>query len=108
MQEVQHGPILLYDVYEKSERLFVHRRTQLAVEAGKPLPIDRIVLLESSDIEPLADELRREILDAFVLQHPLRLRGQNVWPTQLAGGSFRQQLGIGQAGPQEITQPAGQ
>ena len=79
---------------------------QLVAELREALAIDRVVLVEAPEVEPVAAELRGQPARALVFQHAAHLREQHRFVAQIAGGGARRQLGVRHARPQEVAQPA--
>ena len=73
VQHVEHRAVVAHDVGDEPYRLFEHRGAQLVAELGEALAIDRVVLVEAPEVEPVAAELRGQAARALVLQHPADL-----------------------------------
>ena len=86
VQHVEHRAVVANDVADEPDRLLEHRVAQLVAELGKALAIDRVVLVEAAEVEPVASELGGQPARALVLQHPADLGEQHRFVTQLAGG----------------------
>jgi hypothetical protein len=92
----------------KPDGLLEHRLAQIVVKLGKRSRSTEVDRFEAAEIEPVAAEFGGQPAHAVVFQHAARLRQQHVGPLQIARRGVRQQFLVGHAGPQEITQPAGQ
>ena len=106
-QQVEHRAVVAKQVLEKPDRLLVHVAAQRG-ELGEALLVFVVVLVEPTDVQPLAGELFSHTPSTRVVEHAPRLAKQHVVVRQLTACRRLAKRGVRHRGPQEITQPRGQ
>ena len=71
--EVGQGTVPFCKVHKEPDRLFIHRLSQFRVENGKSFPIDRVVLLKPSKVQPVSEKLGGEPTHSCILHHAANL-----------------------------------
>ena len=108
VEEVGEGAVGAQDVVEEADGFLEHGLAQGVVEGGEADAVDGVVFLEAAEVEPVAAELDGESADAVVLDHALRLGGEDFGTMQGAGIGTREQGGIRRAGPEEVAEAVGE
>jgi len=108
IQQIQHGAVVPDGILHEPYRLLEHGLAQIVREARETFSIHRVVCFETPEIEPITGELGGHPDRPLVFQHASNLRRQNILRLQIAGRCVGQQLPIGHARPQEVTEPARQ
>src|SRR5579862_1331219 len=103
INEVQDRPVASGNIDEESQRFLEHGFTQIVGKILEPLSVDGVVLLETTEIEPVAGELRGQAADTIVTEHALGLREEYGRLVQVTGSGMREKLCVGHAGPEEVT-----
>src|SRR6266576_6304247 len=86
VKKIEHRAILFYDIEYETNRLLEHGAAQFIIECREAFPIDRVVFLETAEVEPVTSEFHRQIANMNIFYHSPRLRDKNVGPVQIAGG----------------------
>ena len=107
MEQLAQGTLLPHEILEGRDGLRIHRRLYFLRKFREADGIDAAKFVEAVKPEPLAEKFRREAARFGIGGHALHLTRQPRGLAQLAGGGGAVQLVVGDRGPEEETQPAG-
>ena len=93
---------------KEGDGFVIHRRFHFIGEFRETAGIDAFVLVEMIEAQPLAEEFRSQAAGFGIGQHPFHLTLQLLRIAQLARRGGAAEFFIGDGGPQEITETAGQ